>query len=224
MQQDGKTMTETDMACCRGHAPAGHRQRGFLSSRQAVVLLALIFLAPVFVAWIMHTAGERPSGTTNRGYLVHPARPLDLPTDIRSGTQALNDYLRGKWTLVYIGDTDCDAVCNDNLYKMRQVRIAQNENMRRVQRLYLAAGEGIPAALAGLLEAEYPDMAVVTLPANRLEPIIADFVIDDMPVLQAERIYIIDPLGNLMMYYPPGADAHDLLKDLQRLLKYSNIG
>lgn len=224
MKHGTRTMTGSNHARACGAIPGGSRQRGFLSSRQAIVLLVLIFLAPVFVAWVMHYAGQRPSGTTNRGILVHPARPLDLPADIRNGAQALNDYLRGKWTLVYIGDTDCDTVCNDNLYKMRQVRIAQNENMRRVQRLYLAEGEAIPDGLAKLLGEEYPDMTVLTLPAAQLGRITPDFVIDDVPVVRAERVYIVDPLGNLMMYYPPGADAHDLLKDLQKLLKYSKIG
>jgi hypothetical protein len=61
------------------------RQRGFLSSRQALVLLGLIFLAPAFVAWVMHNSTEegwKPEGTTNRGNLVHPARPLQLPADM----------------------------------------------------------------------------------------------------------------------------------------------
>ena len=60
------------------------RQRGFLSSRQAFVLLALIFLAPTFVAWVMHNVGDgwQPEGSTNRGLLVHPARPLELPQEL----------------------------------------------------------------------------------------------------------------------------------------------
>jgi cytochrome oxidase Cu insertion factor (SCO1/SenC/PrrC family) len=225
MNHDGKTMTYPGhVRIRRGHVSAGHRQRGFLSSRQALVLLMLIFLAPVFVAWIMHYAGERPSGTTNHGILVHPARPLTLPADIMNGERTLNDYLRGKWTLLYIGDTDCNAVCSNNLYKMRQTRLAQNENMRRVQRLYLAEGATLPAELADLLDREYPGMTVVTLSAERLRRITADFAVDDVPVVDADRIYIVDPLGNLMMYYQPDADARGLLKDLQKLLKYSKIG
>ena len=114
------------------------RQRGFLSSRQALVLLGLLFMAPAFVAWVMHNSTEqgwRPEGTTNRGELVHPARPLTLPADMMIAGTSANDYLQGKWTLLYIGDADCDAVCTENLYKMRQVRTAQNEHMRRVQQL-----------------------------------------------------------------------------------------
>jgi cytochrome oxidase Cu insertion factor (SCO1/SenC/PrrC family) len=203
------------------------RQRGFLSSRQALVLLGLLFMTPAFVAWVMHNTGEqgwRPEGTTNRGILVHPARPLTLPADMRVADVPVNDYLQGRWTLLYIGDSDCDEVCNNNLYKMRQINIAQNENMKRVQRLYLARDEELSGVLGELLEKEYPKMAAGLLSATQAEQIAPDFLIDGVPMEGAERVYIIDPLGNLMMYYPPDADPSGMLKDLKKLLKYSKIG
>ena len=32
--------------------------------------------------------------------------------------------------------------------------------------------------------------------------------------------YIVDPLGNIMMHYPPGADPNDIRLDLEHLLRY----
>ena len=203
------------------------RQRGFLSSRQALVLLGLLFMTPAFVAWVMHNSSEqgwRPEGTTNRGTLVHPARPLTLPVDMMIAGQAASDYLQGKWTLLYIGDADCDAVCNENLYKMRQIRTAQNENMRRIQQLYLVRDEAIPAPLTALLANDYKDTAVTLMAADQVQQIAPYFLIDGVSMLAEERVYIIDPLGNLMMYYPPDADPGGMLKDLKKLLKYSKIG
>ena len=207
--------------------PLTFRQRGFLSSRQALVLLGLLFLTPAFVAWVMHNSSEqgwRPEGTTNRGMLVHPARPLSLPVEMRIAGQTANDFLQGKWTLLYIGDADCDAVCNENLYKMRQIRTAQNENMRRIQQLYLVRDDAIPAPLAALLEKDYKNTAVTLLAAEQAAQIAPYFLIDDVSMQAAERVYIIDPLGNLMMYYPPDAAPGGMLKDLKKLLKYSKIG
>ena len=203
------------------------RQRGFLNSRQALVLLGLLFMTPAFVAWVMHHSSEegwRPEGTTNRGMLVHPARPLKLPADLQVAGVSVNDYLQGKWTLLYIGDNDCDDVCNNNLYKMRQINIAQNENMKRVQRLYLASGEDLSGALGELLQKEYPQMAVALLSATQAGQIAPDFLIDDVSMEGAERVYIVDPLGNLMMYYAADADPGGMLKDLKKLLKFSKIG
>jgi len=203
------------------------RQRGFLSSRQALVLLGLLFMMPAFVAWVMHSSGEegwRPEGTTNRGILVHPARPLIFPADMMIADASANDYLQGKWTLLYIGDGNCDKVCNNNLYKMRQVNIAQNENMKRVQRLYLVRGEELSGTLGALLEKEYSKMEVAPFTDTQAQQLTPDFVVEGVSMEGAERVYIIDPLGNLMMYYPADADPGGMLKDLKKLLKYSKIG
>lgn len=203
------------------------RQSGFLSSRQALVLLGLLFMTPAFVAWVMHNSSEqgwRPQGTTNRGMLVHPARPLALPEAMMVAGQSANDFLQGRWTLLYIGDADCDAVCNENLYKMRQIRTAQNENMRRIQQLYLVRDEALPAALTALLASDYKDTAVTLMTTDQVQQIAPYFLIDGVSMQAAERVYIIDPLGNLMMYYPPDADPGGMLKDLKKLLKYSKIG
>lgn len=203
------------------------RQRGFLTSKQAFVVLALIFLAPSFVAFVMHKTGDegwRPEGTTNRGKLVHPARPLEMPASLKIGDVALNDYLKGKWTLLYIGGNACDEACNGNLYKMRQIRTAQNENMRRVQKLYLVLDETLPAELASMLEEHYPVLDVLPLAAADRSAIAPYFDIDGKGMAGAERVYFIDPLGNLMMYYPADADPSGMLKDLKKLLKYSKFG
>jgi cytochrome oxidase Cu insertion factor (SCO1/SenC/PrrC family) len=206
---------------------SARRQRGFLSSRQALVVLGLIFMAPAFVAWVVHSSGDggwRPEWMTNRGSLVHPARPLTMPADLQHAAGSLNDYLQGKWTLLYIGDADCDAVCQQNLYKLRQIRVAQNENMIRVQTLFLVTADSIPGELGAFLEKEHPETAVVILSAAQAQQVAADFLIDAVPMQGAERTYIIDPLGNLMMYYPPDAEPSGMLLDLKKLLKFSKIG
>ena len=184
------------------------RQRGFLSSRQGLVLLGLLFMTPAFVAWVMHNSSEqgwRPEGTTNQGMLVHPARPLTLPADMMVADVSANDYLSGKWTLLYIGDADCDDVCSGNLYKLRQVRIAQNENMKRIQTLYMVLGNELPDALGAMLASDYSNMDVALVPASLAEQFSADFLIDGVSMEGAERIYFVDPLGNLMMYYSTDA-------------------
>ena len=203
------------------------RQRGFLSSRQGLVLLGLLFMTPAFVSWVMHNSSEegwRPEGTTNRGMLVHPARTLTLPAEMQVADVMANDYLQGKWTMLYIGDADCDDVCSNNLYKMRQVRIAQNEHMKRVQTLYMVLGDELPVSLREQLEKEHASLDVAIVPENQSGQIAVDFLVDGVSMDTAERVYYIDPLGNLMMYYPADADAGGMLKDLKKLLKYSKIG
>jgi hypothetical protein len=40
----------------------------------------------------------------------------------------------------------------------------------------------------------------------------------------ADHIYLVDPLGNLMMRFPPDPDPARVIKDLQRLLRASSFG
>jgi len=204
------------------------RQRGFVNSRQALVLLALMFLTPVFVAWFMHLSAEhgwRPGGTTNKGVLIQPPRPLSLPQGLvdAAGEPLSQAFLNGKWTLIYIDATACGAACREKLDAMQWVRIALGENMRRVQRLFLAAGGTDAGGLQPLL-AEYPDMTAAGLTPAQAAVLAPAFSLDGLSMQDAGNIYLIDPLGNLMMYYRPDADPRDVVQDLQRLLKYSHIG
>ena len=208
--------------------PVRRRQRGFVNSRQALVLLALLFLTPVFVAWFMHMNAEqgwRPGGTTNKGMLIQPPRPLSLPEGlVRVTGEPLNPgFLGGKWTLVYIDAATCGAACREKLDAMRWVRIALGENMRRVQSLFLAAGGTDAGGLQPLL-AEHPDMAAAGLTPAQAAALAPVFSVDGLSMQDAGNVYLVDPLGNLMMYYRRDADPRDVLQDLQRLLKYSHIG
>ena len=206
----------------------GHtRQKGFLTSRQALVVLLLIFMGPAFVALVMHRVGDgswQPEGTTNSGTLVHPARPLSFSEDLVVNDGPLATYLQGKWTLLYIGDSECSDTCRHGLYKTRQSRIAQNEKMKRVQRLFVVQ-DGVPGPeLTEFLQTEHPQLDIFMPTAEQFSQIATGFAIDETPAAAAQRIYIIDPLGNLMMFYSPDADARGLIKDLRKLLKFSRIG
>ena len=198
-----------------------------MSARQSFVLLLLLFLAPVLIAWLMLYGGGGliPEGSTSHGTLVEPPRMIDLPADIgtRTGLALPAGYLKGKWTLVYIGDAQCDDACQQNIYKMRQVRLAQNENIRRVQRLFLLTGPEFTQDLGRALE-NYPNMDVALLSAEQADTIATQFRVDEAAATTAERVYLVDPLGYLMMYYAPDADPKGMLKDLKKLLKFSRIG
>ena len=41
---------------------------------------------------------------------------------------------------------------------------------------------------------------------------------------QTDHIYLVDPLGNLVLRYPRDADPSRIRKDIERLLKVSRIG
>ncbi|MCX7176824.1 MAG: hypothetical protein NT159_23490 [Proteobacteria bacterium] len=156
-----------------------------------------------------------PTQHMNHGELLE-TRPLPATMlQEMSGRRFPFESLRGKWLLLTVQPAACDARCRQKLYYMRQVRTAQNENMMRIERLWLVTGEGSPAPYLlsehpGLIMARLTDPAwLAALPVRREA---------------GEHIYLVDPLGNLVLRYNDESDPTGMLKDLVRLLKVSRIG
>lgn len=186
--------------------------------RRPLWLLALLFFAPFLLAiWLYFVMGWRPLGHTNHGMLIEPARPLPAVSLLRAdGTAAAAGVLRGKWTLLYIGAGSCDADCHATLYYTRQTRLGLGQAASRVQRVFLATGSG--CCDRAFLQREHPDL--ITLAAGAAAaPLLAQF-----PPDRAHTIFIIDPLGNLMMRYDAKADPKGLREDMKKLLNLSQIG
>jgi cytochrome oxidase Cu insertion factor (SCO1/SenC/PrrC family) len=194
--------------------------------RRQLLILASIFFVPLAVAfWLYYGAGGwAPHGSTNQGDLVNPAVPLPEATLMRpDGSAAAPGLLRGKWTIAFIGDGACDDRCRKALYLSRQTRIALNKDIDRVQRVFLATG---PCCDNAFLATEHPDLTVVTLGANPgSQSLLAAIpVYGGVPVERAGRLYLIDPLGNLVLSYPADAPDKALLTDVRKLLRLSHIG
>jgi hypothetical protein len=196
--------------------------------RRRLVGLALLFFAPLGASFYLYYGpiGWRPGSRVNHGDLIDPPRPLPpvaLPTVGHGGADGPGkpDLLRHKWTLLYVGSGRCPAACRRDLYDTRQVRIALNRDMDRVQRVFIAAGDCCDWPF---LDAEHPDLITV-----RASPEAAPLLellpsIDGIPPATADRVYLIDPLGNLMMSFAPQAPPKGMLTDLKRLLGLSHVG
>jgi extradiol dioxygenase family protein len=140
-----------------------------------------------------------------------------------TGEEVELDSFRHKWVFLVTANGNCGSACEDNILKMRQLRFMQNNDMKRIRTLFLHTG--LAPEIADDLNAKYR-------PIESYSTTQADF--DNWtPVLrvkgapkeaQTDRLYIIDPAGNLMMSYPAGADPSMIKKDIKRLLKTSQIG
>lgn len=193
--------------------------------RRQLLMLAALFFVPLGVAFFLYygPAAWRPQGATHQGDLLDPARPLPatvLPGPDGSVMDA--QWLRGKWTMLYVGDGRCDGRCREALYLTRQTRIALNKDLERVQRVFLVTGHCCDRSF---LAAEHPDLRVALVDTPGAAPLLAPFpVYHGVPVASAGRIYLVDPLGNLLMSYPEAAPDKALLTDLKKLLRLSHIG
>jgi hypothetical protein len=159
--------------------------------------LGLVFLAcaaPFVLGWLAYEFGWGVAGGGNYGELIQP-RPVAGPLA----------PLKGKWVLVTFDTATCDASCEKKLYIVRQIRKAQGKEADRIERLWVVTDGGKPRA-----------ELLAAIEGARVATGELDFKGDD--------IYLVDPLGNLMMRFPKDPDPAKMIKDLQRLLKYSRFG
>jgi len=190
-------------------------------TRQQKILLitALVFAAPLLLAILLFVKPDLVQlGTKNNGTLVTPARPLDALSISIAGHSGDKGLLEGKWTWASFIEGPCDQSCAERLYKTRQVRLALGKDMDKGQRLLVQLGT--PTELDPRLLEAHPDLIIAHTEQDAAW--LTQFHLDENSV-ETANIYLVDPLGNLMMYYPPGIEGPKILKDIQRLVRVSWI-
>lgn len=185
-------------------------------SKGTLVGLAALFFLPLGLSFLLYYgSGWRPTGHTNHGTLIEPARPLpDVPV-LRAGTQVKSSaVLSAKWSLVYVGDGACDTDCRNTLHYVRQTDFGMGSLMPRLQRVFLATDHCCDQTFL-----QQEDPGLITLNGLDIEMLTANFPSD-----RQGGIFIVDPRGNLMMRYDVNADPKGLREDLKKLLNLSSIG
>jgi hypothetical protein len=186
--------------------------------------LAALFFAPLLASfWLYYGTSWRPAGHVNHGELISPPRPLPsvslprVPTAGGELSPAEPTLFRSTWTLAYVGDGGCDASCRQTLYVMRQTRLALGTDMTRVARVFLVTGN---CCAKGFLAREHAGLIVLDATGAAGEKLLGEFPPKD----RAHSLFIVDPLGNLMMRYDVRRNPRGLLIDLRKLLELSDIG
>lgn len=180
-------------------------------NRIKLLLLIGLFVLPVAASYLAYYVWQ-PTARKNYGELI---KQVDVhASGVDLGGQPVDvSKLKGKWVMVYVGSGDCPKTCQDLLYYMRQTRTSQGKEMDRIERLWLLTDEAVPAAE---LQARHVGM-------HYLKPYVS-------PVPQfvgsesGAYLYMIDPLGHLMMRWPQNPDPGRMIKDIKLLLKASQIG
>lgn len=184
------------------------------SSRLQLILIALVFAVPLLAASWMYFSGSavRPAGTTNHGVLLEPI--VNIPDEF--GTTPLISAAENRWALVYLQSGDCGEDCLAALYKQRQARLMLGNDMGRVVRILLHGANTIDRLD---LAQEYEGL--IALQDNASRQLLTGI---HPRGTSAEGYYLVDPLGNLVMYFPLDIEPRDLVDDIERLLKLSRIG
>ena len=161
----------------------------------------------------------KPQGRTNYGTLLDPRLyPMPvLDTKTPDGKSIPLASLKGRWIMLQVSGADCGEPCKTKLFEMRQLRLTQGKNMDRVGRAWLITDDKpLDAALMHEYDGTY------FLRANAAA--VRAWLPVDIGTSATDHIYLIDPLGNLMMRFPKNADPNKIKKDLTKLLMASSIG
>lgn len=157
------------------------------------------YLAQPLVGWL---------GTTNQGRLLEPMPRIEnLP--IVASPVASEFLQEHKWRLAVTAAAVCETPCQDALHQLRQLHVLLSQDAGRVRRALLLAGPVTSPAVQALA-GEYPKLQIVQL----LE----------IPQPLQTAVYIIDPLGNVVLEYSYEQAGKPLLTDLKKLLRISRAG
>ncbi|MFN0313631.1 MAG: cytochrome C oxidase subunit I [Burkholderiales bacterium] len=183
------------------------------SARIHLIIIGAVAVFPILGSYLLYLFWQ-PSSFINHGELVATSPHLALAAD-DPVAPALNE-LKGKWILALAAPGDCAQACQQKLYYLRQIRLTQGKEMQRIERLWIVTGGSEPS---GDLLKQHQGMKVVRAPQSDW---VARLPVGGRPA--SEYIFILDPLGNLVLRYPPGFNPTGMKKDLSRLLRASRIG
>ena len=193
-------------------------------SRLKMFAVMLVFILPLVLAFVLYyNADWLAPASASRGTLLQPIRTLPdaFTLDVHNAglqqttTQGRELFTR-YWTLVKVDNGDCDLACEADLFKLRQLRQSLGRDRQRVKLMYLSPAAPKSAHFHALLS-RHPRLTVADWrsPPQLYQQLFAD---------ANASVYLLDPLGNIVLYYTAQASAKDILKDVKKLLKVSKIG
>jgi len=187
-------------------------------SRLKLWLVIAICAAPVIASYYAYYF-VRPDARSNYGALIDPQRPMPaLHLKTLDGRAFDNAQLRGRWVMLMVAGGDCAAACTDRLYHLRQVRLTTGKDRDRVLRVWLIP-DAAPLPTTVIREYDGTEMLRAD-PAEIASWLIVNGTTDGY----ADHIYMVDPLGNLMMQFPRDADPNKTKRDVAKLLRASRVG
>ncbi len=186
--------------------------------RWKLMLVVLVCAAPMLLSYLTYYV-IKPTGRTNYGALIDP-RQYPIPalgsTTLDGKAQGL-DAFKGKWIMLQVAPGDCQQACKDRLVAMRQLRLMQGKGMERLERVWLVTDNSpLDTMLMKVIDGTQMLRADPAAVAAWL-PVEAGGKVE-------EHLYLIDPLGNLMMRFPKDPEPNKVKKDIGKLLKASAIG
>ena len=180
-------------------------------TRLQLIGVIAVFVVPLLLAIAIYQ-GSWSLGIRHHGALLEPISELpDLTGVYASGEKFSSAGMKGSWWLLVVDNGLCNLQCAADLFKIHQIRLVLGRDRERVRLVYMTEGVDSSANLAPWLKKQSAPSAVFR---------VAGLV----PRLNRSGIYVVDPNGNLVLYYDEKATAKGIKSDVRHLLKVSRIG
>ena len=196
------------------------------SGKKSLLWLLTVFVAPILIGTLLFFNLDRlgfEKSTVNYGTLIKPPFPAKVGDLLVANKVAIREEtIAKKWTMLYVEAGECDEACQKRLKLIKRIRLLMNEQLRRVRTTFVsteAVGKTIDRKLHHDMVLAHLNTESASLNAD------SSTFLKQLPHLDKKPVYLLDPLGNLMMYYPQeNPDIKKMIKDLLKLLKYSRLG
>ncbi|QET02900.1 SCO family protein [Cupriavidus sp. OTU4895] len=190
--------------------------------RLQMLALLLVCASPVIASYLMYYVVKPTGGATNYGTLIDPQRPMPAVqvSNERAEAQPLSAF-RGKWLLVTTDPSACDEACARKLFMIRQIRAGQGQDRERITPVWLISDNGtVDERLGAAYNEPYAGVRFLRIDAATVR----GWLPAEAGGRPEDTLFLVDPLGNLMMRFPKDPDPAKINGDLKKLLKYSRIG
>ena len=197
-----------------------------VSPRIALLTIAALFFLPLVLAWLMYTGTIefRPHSTRNLGELVQPPVPVSW-VSVRLDAAApgsAEEAFSSHWLILHAVPLPCPAACLAEVADLRQIHRAAGRQQSRIRLGLLHDLEASDDI--GAVQEIYAEFQLMQDPEGSLWKTLEQVAGQiDPPAPVRGSTYLIDPLGNIMLFYAAGYDPNDLKKDLKRLLTWSKL-
>ena len=194
-------------------------------SIRPLIAILLVCLAPVafaLLAYYVPALGLRPESRTHYGQLIEPQRPIpgDLALRDEQGRPYDLNQLKGQWLLISSGPGACPESCVRGLFVLRNSHASQGKEVDRLERVWFITDD---APTAPVVDEAYTGTHILRADPARLAAWLAPDATDPAAEL-ARGLWIVDPLGHLMMRFPDAQQPEAVRDDIRTLLKNSRIG
>ena len=186
--------------------------------RWKLFLIILVCASPLLGSYLTYYV-IKPQGRTNYGELIDPRNyPVPkLNATMLDGKPAGVENYKGKWVMLHADSGDCAEACRTKLFQQRQLRLTQGKERDRIERVWLVTDD---KPIDTTLLKEFDGTRVLRADPARLK----QWLPVESGATLTDHVYMIDPLGNLMMRFPKNPDPNKMKKDISKLLRASSIG